>query len=92
VPLMLLTLTVLQLALLPVTNAISRRYEAEADWLALQATRDPQAFEGLMRALAQASLADPDPPGWARILLGTHPTPLERIAMARSAEAPRGGS
>jgi STE24 endopeptidase len=92
VPLMLLTLTVLQLALLPVTNAISRRYEAEADWLALQATRDPQAFEGLTRALAQASLADPDPPGWARILLGTHPTPLERIAMARSAEAPRGGS
>ena len=53
---------VLQLALLPVTNAISRRYEAEADWLALRATRNPRAFEGLMRELAKASLADPDPP------------------------------
>lgn len=92
VPLMLLTLVVLQLALLPAINAISRRYEAEADWLALQATRNPQAFEGLVRALAAASLAEPDPPAWARVALGTHPTPLERIAMARSAEAPREGS
>ena len=92
VPLALLTVVVLQLALLPVTNAISRRYEAEADWLALQATRNPRAFEGLMRELANASLADPDPPAWARVVLETHPTPLQRIAMARSEEAPRGGS
>jgi STE24 endopeptidase len=92
VPLALLALTVLQLALLPVTNAISRRYESEADWLALRATRDPAASEGLTRALAVAALADPDPPAWARIMLETHPSPLERIAMARSAEAPRGGS
>jgi STE24 endopeptidase len=92
VPLALLTLAVLQLALLPATNAISRRYEAEADCLALRATDDPEAFEGLTRALAEASLADPDPPAWARIVLETHPTPLERIAMARSEEAPRGGS
>jgi STE24 endopeptidase len=92
VPLALLTVFVLQLALLPAANAISRRYEAEADWLALRATRDPEAFEGLTRKLAEASLADPDPPGWARIVLETHPTPLGRVAMARSAEAPRGGS
>ena len=92
VPLALLTVAVLQLALLPVSNAISRRYEAEADWLALRTTRNPQAFEGLMRELANASLADPDPPAWARVVLETHPTPLQRIAMARSEEAPRGGS
>ncbi len=92
VPLALLTFVVLQLALQPVTNAISRRYEAEADWLALRATRDPEASEGLTRKLAEAALADPDPPAWARIVLETHPTPLERVAMARSAEAPRGGS
>jgi STE24 endopeptidase len=92
VPLALLTVFVLQLALLPAANAISRRYEAEADWLALRATGDPEAFEGLTRELAEASLADPDPPGWARLVLETHPTPLERVAMARSAEAPRGGS
>ena len=45
-----------------------------------------------MRELAKASLADPDPPAWARVVLETHPTPLQRIAMARSEEAPRGGS
>jgi STE24 endopeptidase len=88
----LLTLVVLQLVLLPATNAISRRYEAEADWLALRATRDPDAFVGLTQELAEASLADPDPPAWVRVVLDTHPTALERIAMARSAEAPRGGS
>jgi STE24 endopeptidase len=92
VPLVLLAVVVLQLALLPLTNAISRRYEAEADWLALQATGDPEAFEGLTRELAEASLADPDPPWWARVVLETHPTPSQRIAMARSAEAPREGS
>jgi STE24 endopeptidase len=91
VPRMLLAVALLQLALLPATTAISRRYEAEADWLALRATDDPRAFEGLTRRLAEASLAQPDPPGWARVLLGTHPTSLERIAMSRAA-ALRGDS
>lgn len=91
VPVALLAFAVLQLALLPVTNAISRRYEAEADWLGLQATHDPAASEGLTRALATANLADPDPPAWAR-LLETHPSPLDRIAMTRSEAALLGGS
>lgn len=94
VPLAILTLTVLQLALLPLTNAISRRYEREADWLGLEATAEPRAFESLTEKLAEAALADPDPPRWARVLLGTHPTTMERIRLARSlrAEALRGGS
>ncbi len=83
VPLALLALTALQLALLPLTNAITRRYEREADWLSLQATDDPRAFETLTIKLAEAALADPDPPRWARIVLGTHPTPMERIELAR---------
>jgi STE24 endopeptidase len=85
VPLALLAFTVLELALLPATNAISRRYEAEADWLAIRATNDPGAFAGLTRALADASLAQPDPPRWARVLLETHPSPVERVAMSRAA-------
>ena len=91
VPLALLTFTLLQLALLPATNAISRRYEAEADWLALRATNDAQAFEGLIRKLTVAGLDDPDPPGWARLLFGTHPSPLDRIEVSRAA-ALQGGS
>ncbi|HEX2292291.1 MAG TPA: M48 family metalloprotease [Gaiellaceae bacterium] len=94
VPLALLTLTVLQLVLQPATNAISRRYEREADWLGLQAEPQPVAFEGLTRQLTRAALAQPDPPAWARVVFGTHPTPLERIELARTlrAEEPRGGS
>ena len=85
VPLALLAVTVLQLALLPAANAISRRYEAEADWLALQATNDPEAFEGLTVELARAALAEPEPPRLARLLLETHPSPLERVEVSRAA-------
>jgi STE24 endopeptidase len=95
VPLALLALTAVQLAVLPATNAISRRYEREADWLSLRATDDPRAFEGLTRQLAEAALSDPEPPGWARVVLGTHPTPMQRIEVARSllgAGALRAGS
>jgi STE24 endopeptidase len=84
VPLALLCAFVLFLVTLPVQNAVSRRYEAEADWLALTATRDPAAAIGLDRRLALSGLVDPDPPAWARVLLGTHPTTLERIAMAEA--------
>jgi STE24 endopeptidase len=92
VPLALLALTVLELALLPVTNLISRRYEAEADWLGMQATEAPAAQEGLIRKLAEASLSQPEPPLWAHVVLDTHPTPMQRIATARSVEALQGGS
>ena len=84
VPIALLAITLLELALLPAANAISRRYEREADWLALRTTRDPVAFEGLTKKLAEAALAEPDPPRWVRIVLETHPPPLERIELARS--------
>jgi STE24 endopeptidase len=66
----------------PLANAVSRRYEAEADWLALQATRDPASGVLLDRNFVRTGLADPDPPAWATFLYGTHPTPMQRIAMA----------
>jgi STE24 endopeptidase len=84
VPLALTAAFVLVLLTQPFTNLVSRRYEAEADWLALEATRDPESAIGLDRRLVLTSLADPDPPAWVRLWLGTHPPPLERIAMAES--------
>jgi STE24 endopeptidase len=66
----------------PFANLVSRRYEAEADWLALEATKDPDASVALERRFVLTSLGDPDPPAWARFWLGTHPTPLQRIGMA----------
>ena len=43
VPLALLVLVVLQFLALPVQNAITRNMEAEADWVALETTEDPEA-------------------------------------------------
>ncbi len=68
----------------PLANAVSRRYEAEADWLALQATRDPASGVSLDRNFVRTGLADPDPPAWVTVLYGTHPTPMQRIAMAEA--------
>jgi STE24 endopeptidase len=72
----------------PLANAVSRRYEAEADWLALQATEDPASAVALEQGFVTTGLADPDPPGWVTFWFGTHPTPMQRIAMAE-AEAGR---
>jgi STE24 endopeptidase len=79
-----LVLIVINLALLPVSNEISRRYEAEADWVALKATNDPEGAEGLFEGFAEESLSQPDPPGWWSVLFGTHPTLLQRIEMAEA--------
>ncbi|MGH3051745.1 MAG: M48 family metalloprotease, partial [Gaiellaceae bacterium] len=43
VPLALLVALLFSLATLPFQNLVSRRYEREADWLALVATRDPDS-------------------------------------------------
>ena len=56
--------------------------EAEADWKALQTTRDPVAARGLFVGFGKSSLADPNPPRWAYVLLESHPTLAQRIAMA----------
>jgi STE24 endopeptidase len=87
VPLALLVALAVFLATLPLQNAVSRRYEAEADWLALTATRDADAAIALDRRLTVTSVGDPDPPGWAKVVLSTHPPAIERIAMAEAFRA-----
>jgi STE24 endopeptidase len=82
IPLALLVVAVVQLLSAPASNVITRRMEEEADWKALEVTRDPEALEGLMVGLAGTSLSDPNPPGWVHFMTGTHPTPEERVAMA----------
>jgi STE24 endopeptidase len=58
--------------------------EQEADWKALEVTRDPEALEGVMTAFVETSLSDPDPPGWVQLMTGTHPSLEDRVAMARA--------
>jgi STE24 endopeptidase len=94
VPLALLVLAATSLLLSPFLNQISRRLEAEADWAALKATNDPRSAEGMFRKFTVYDLIQPDPPTWSYVLLDTHPTVVQRIAMARAwqARAARGTS
>lgn len=83
-PAVALVLLLLQLATLPATNAITRRYEREADREGLRLTGDPAAAEALYRRFARTGLTDPDPPRLLHLLLDTHPTLVERIETARA--------
>jgi STE24 endopeptidase len=84
VPVAIFVLAVGQFFALPLRAAAQRRYEAEADWIALQTTRDPAAQRHLMADLSLASLTDPAPPWWEHVLLDDHPTIMQRIAMAQA--------
>src|SRR5581483_5382278 len=81
-PLAVLVLTVVGLVALPFQNAVSRRYEAEADWRALRATHDAAAARGLFVEFVPTTLEEPDPPLWDYAFLQNHPTIAQRIAMA----------
>lgn len=62
IPLALLALVLVQLALLPGQNAVSRHMEQEADWIALRTTHDPAAGRSLFVKLATTSDDEPNPP------------------------------
>jgi STE24 endopeptidase len=84
VPLSLLVLVVLSVLATPVNNVISRHREAEADWLALQTTRDPAAARQLFRQFVPTTLSEPNPGTLEYAALETHPTIMQRIAMAEA--------
>jgi STE24 endopeptidase len=84
VPLSLLVLVVLNLVSTPVYNLISRHMEAEADWVALETTRDPDSAKALFRHFTIESLNDPDPPQWSYLLFDSHPSGEQRTAMAEA--------
>ena len=91
VPLALFVFVAAQLLTTPLWNVVSRREEAEADYSALRATRDPAAASALFVELARTSLADPNPPTWSYVLDANHPTIVQRIAMARAWQSTAGG-
>ena len=82
VPLVVALVAIATLLSSPVNNGLSRLVETRADVASLEATRDPVAFENMQRELALHSLSD-DPPAWSQFWFGSHPTTLERIAIAR---------
>ena len=84
VPALALTLALVVPVVTLVSNQLSRRVEARADTFALQLTDAPEALVGFRRRSVISNVSEPDPPGASQWLLGTHPTPLERIGAAEA--------
>ncbi|HEX3317678.1 MAG TPA: M48 family metallopeptidase [Solirubrobacteraceae bacterium] len=74
-----LALGLVSFALTAASNQLSRRIERRADTYALQLTDAPEPFIAFEQRIAVKNLADPDPPRWLTVLLGTHPPTVERI-------------
>jgi STE24 endopeptidase len=68
----------------PLQNLVSRRIEARADGHALALTGDPDTFAAMQGRLALVNLGDVDPNPVEYALFASHPSTVERIAMARA--------
>src|SRR3954449_650700 len=65
-----------------IANRLSRRIEARTDDFALRLTNAPEPFIGFEKRITVKNIAEPEPPAWAELLFGTHPTTLQRIGAA----------
>lgn len=89
-PLLLVFVMVATLLTLPIQNAVSRHFEAEADATAFHLTHDPDTAVRVFRRLAFSNISDLRPPAIVTWLLYTHPPVADRIsaAVAESGSAP----
>ena len=86
-PFLLLVLTALGFLATPIAAAWSRRLERDADRVALEVTRAPDAFVAAMERLGQLNLAERRPGRLRQLLFATHPSLDARIAAGRAAQA-----
>lgn len=78
------------LLVLPLETWVSRRFEREADRMAIELTEDPDTAVRTFRRLAYSNLADLRPHPLAVSILFSHPPIPERIssALSQAAESP----
>ena len=81
-PAVALAALVLATPITTIANQLSRRIEARADTFALTLTDAPRPFVAFERRITVQNVAEPDPPPWAQLVFGTHPTTLQRIGAA----------
>ena len=82
VPAVALALALLTPAITAISNQLSRAIERRADAFALDMTGEPDAMVGFEQRITLKNVGDPDPPRWQMLLLGTHPSTMERIGQA----------
>ncbi len=83
-PYLLLLLSLASLAALPAQNWLSRRWEADADRIAVETIEDGTTYARMMARLARQNLSDPTPPRLVEGLFATHPAIGRRVAFALS--------
>ena len=89
-PFLALVLSALGLLATPLAAAWSRRLEREADRIALEVTRAPDAFVAAMERLGRLNLAERRPGRLRQLLFATHPSLEARIAVGRAARTELG--
>ena len=87
-PLAFLYFLLFGIILQPLEAYVSRRFEREADRLALKTTRNKEAFISLIDKLATQNLADRSPHALIKFFFFDHPPINERIQMAREIQGP----
>lgn len=87
-PILLLIGAVAALVAAPVENSFSRRFESEADDVAIELTQDPATAVRVFRRLAFANVADLDPPTPLVWMLYSHPPIAERIEAVLATRGP----
>jgi STE24 endopeptidase len=81
-PLLLWFTTLYMMALGPITNAVSRRYERQCDRYALRRTKNAEAYRTAFTKLAQVNKADIEPNPVEVFLFHSHPPIAERLLIA----------
>ncbi|MCW2992320.1 MAG: family peptidase, partial [Solirubrobacterales bacterium] len=86
IPALALALGVVSLPITMVSNQLSRDVEARADAFALRlgGSAAVEPFIGFQRRITVTNVGNPEPPAWLHDLLGTHPTAVERIGIAKA--------
>jgi STE24 endopeptidase len=83
IPVLFFYLTVVGLVSMPLSNAVSRRFEWEADRYSLDISSDYPSFITAMNKLADMNLADREPNPVTEFIFYSHPSISKRIAYAR---------
>ncbi len=89
-PLIFLAFRVLDIILMPLTNAYSRHREAQADLFALETCRKPEAQASTEKRLVDTALGDHKPHPFVVFMLHTHPPVEKRVAMCREWKKKKG--
>jgi STE24 endopeptidase len=82
VALLLLLMSLCEIAATPVQAALSRRMEVRADRYALELTQNPRALVQSFQKLARANPGDVAPPPLVEVLSHSHPSIIRRIRAA----------